>query len=189
MLKNCSLYGNNPLNMVFNSIANIAGDSYRNACKQSKKLKGDKVVEKRMTILKDLKSDSSIHITKPDKGRGVVVLNKADYADKMNDILSDNTKFKLLNVDIATHIVKLEDKLNRILRGIRERIGDLIYSDLYASGSKPGYMYGLPKVHKPGNPLQPIISSIGAFSYRLSKFLVSILKPLTKKPVHHYEFS
>ena len=66
------------------------------------------------------------------------------------------------------------------MRGIKERIGDLIYSDLYASGSKPGYMYGLPKVHKPGNPVRPIISSIGTFSYRLSKFLVSILKPLTR---------
>ena len=180
LLKSCSLYGNNSLNMVFNRIATVAGDSYRKACKQSKELKDDKVNESRMKTLKDLKEDSSIHITKPDKGRGVVILDKTEYESKMNDILLDTTKFKLLNVDIATHIVKLEDKLNRILRGIKDSIGDFTYSDLYASGSKPGYMYGLPKVHKPGNPLRPIISTIGTFTYKLSKFLVPILTPLTK---------
>ena len=40
-------------------------------------------------------------------------------------------------------------------------------------------MYGLPKVHKEGNPLRPIISSIGTFCYNLAKFLIPILKPLT----------
>lgn len=40
-------------------------------------------------------------------------------------------------------------------------------------------MYGLPKVHKPGIPLRPIISSIGTFCYNLAKFLVQIIQPLT----------
>ena len=122
LLKSCSLYGDSSINMIFNRIATVAGDSYRKVCKQSKELKGNKVVENRMKILKDLKEDSSIHITKPDKGRGVVVLNKTDYESKMNYILSDATKFTLLDVDITTHIVKLEDKLHRILRGRKERI-------------------------------------------------------------------
>ena len=73
LLKSCSLYGDSSINMIFNKIATVAGDSYRKVCKQSKELKGNKVVENRMKILKDLKEDSSIHITKPDKGREVVV--------------------------------------------------------------------------------------------------------------------
>lgn len=40
-------------------------------------------------------------------------------------------------------------------------------------------MYGLPKVHRPGIPLRPIISSIGTFCYNLAKFLVQIIQPLT----------
>ena len=41
-------------------------------------------------------------------------------------------------------------------------------------------MYGLPKVHKPGCPTRPIVSSIGAYNYKLAKFLVQILQPLSK---------
>ncbi len=33
-------------------------------------------------ILKNLKNDTSIIITKPDKGNGVVILNKTDYIEK-----------------------------------------------------------------------------------------------------------
>ncbi len=39
------------------------------------------------------------------------------------------------------------------------------------------YMYGLIKTHKPNNPVRPIISSVGCASYKLSKWLVSILTP------------
>ena len=41
-------------------------------------------------------------------------------------------------------------------------------------------MYGLPKIHKDGVPLRPIISQIGSYTYDLAKFLVPILSPLMK---------
>ena len=37
---------------------------------------------------------------------------------------------------------------------------------------------GLPKVHKKGMPLRPVVSSIGAVTYATSKELARILKPL-----------
>ncbi|KAM7309913.1 uncharacterized protein ISCGN_006896 [Ixodes scapularis] len=40
-------------------------------------------------------------------------------------------------------------------------------------------MYGLPKIHKPGCPLRPIVYVIGSSTYSLSKYLVMILSPLT----------
>ena len=180
VLKSCALYGHDTQTTVFRKIATIANDTYRRACRECKDLKEDRVLQNKLRVLGELRDDSNIVITKPDKGKGVVVMNQSDYDGKMLEILSDTTKFKLLNVDLATHLLKLEDKLNRILRTIKTKIGDFVYSELYASGSRPGYMYGLPKVHKPGNPLRPIISSIGTFNYNLAKFLVGILKPLTK---------
>ena len=45
------------------------------------------------------------------------------------------------------------------------------------TGSKAGIMYGLPKIHKEGNPIRPIISSIGTYTYELSKYLDEIIKP------------
>jgi len=46
-------------------------------------------------------------------------------------------------------------------------------------GSRAGIMYGLPKIHKEGAPVRPIISGIGTYNYKLAKYLDRILKPLT----------
>ena len=83
------------------------------------------------------------------------------------------------DTDTSTHLLKLEDKLNRVLRTIKSSIDDTTYHKLLASGSRPGFLYGLPKIHKLGNPLRPIISAIGCFNYHLAKFLVPVLAPLT----------
>ncbi|NJL51450.1 MAG: hypothetical protein HC930_03140 [Hydrococcus sp. SU_1_0] len=47
------------------------------------------------------------------------------------------------------------------------------------TGSKFGVMYGLPKVHKMNTPLRPILSTLGTANYSLSKFLVSLLTPIS----------
>ena len=39
-------------------------------------------------------------------------------------------------------------------------------------------MYGVIKTHKPNNPARPIISSVGSATYKLSKYLVTLLNPL-----------
>jgi len=85
----------------------------------------------------------------------------------------------VLNVDLATHLLKLKDKLNSIIRPLKTFLDEATQQSILASGSRPGFMYGLPKVHKPGIPLRPIISSIGTFSYNLGKFLVQVIQPLT----------
>nr|XP_027207445.1 uncharacterized protein LOC113800843 [Penaeus vannamei] len=93
---------------------------------------------------------------------------------KLNTMLSDSSKFKPIMSDIATHLLKLEDKLNRLLRSIKTSIGEMTIS-----GSKPGRLYGLPKIYKIGQPLRPIISAIGTFNYNVAKFLVQIITLLT----------
>lgn len=44
--------------------------------------------------------------------------------------------------------------------------------------SKAPQIYGLPKVHKEGFPLRPIVSAIGLLTYLLAKKLARILTPL-----------
>ena len=43
-------------------------------------------------------------------------------------------------------------------------------------------MYGLPKIHKNGVPVRPIISAIKTYNYNLAKYLDEILKPLINSP-------
>ena len=45
-------------------------------------------------------------------------------------------------------------------------------------GSQPAKLYGLPKVHKDGIPMRPVISMINTSQYRIAKYLDSKLKPL-----------
>ena len=130
-------------------------------------------------ILDSLKKDSNLVVTRPDKGKGIVVLNKSDYIAKTKEILDDTSKFKKLNGDWFKIILKLEDKLNRLLRGIRNKLPESCFDFLFASGSLPGVLYGLPKIHKQNCPIRPILAATGTFNYNCAKFLVPILTPLT----------
>jgi len=174
-LKNYDIY-NNSFHNVTNNISTIANNTFK---KFSRLANQTSDAERFTSPLQSLKNDESIIITKPDKGRGVVILNKDDYHQKVLNILSDHTKFKRITTEMSTHLLYLEDKLKRLLRTIKSSIDASTYNFLSTSGSKPGLLYGLPKVHKPNIPLRPIISSIGTFNYNTAKFLVPIISPLT----------
>ena len=133
--------------------------------------------------LKDLKSDTSITITRPDKGKGVVILDKEEYLTEVQKILDDVTKFTPITEDAFTVITRIEDRLQRFLRTLLcdKIITKDTYKFLFPSGSSPGIMYGLPKTHKPGKlKFRPILSALGTVNYNVAKFLVPLLEPLTK---------
>ena len=54
---------------------------------------------------------------------------------------------------------------------------------MYHSGSDPARIYGAPEMHKFSSSdsfpnLRPIVSSIGTFSYNLTRFFYDLLSPL-----------
>lgn len=131
-----------------------------------------------VSVLKTLSNNDSIHVTKPDKSKGVVLMNKSDYVSKMNEILNDSSKFSEINDDIYKVLLRSEDRNNRLINQLfKDRIiNEETKRKLFVSGSSPGRMYGLPKLHKKAIPLRPILSSIGTANYECSKYLVSALK-------------
>ena len=56
---------------------------------------------------------------------------------------------------------------------------------MYPTGCVPPKFYGLPKIHKPGTPLRPIVSSCGSVTYGVARKLAKILKSLVGKSSHH----
>ena len=63
-----------------------------------------------------LRRNDSITITKPDKGSGVVILNKSDYTNKMNNILHDETKFELVGlVSTCDNTAAIESRFQKRL--------------------------------------------------------------------------
>ena len=135
-----------------------------------------------ISALKKLCRSKNIIISRPDKGSGVVILNRDDYICKVNSILDDSSKFSRLDSDALEVCLKREGKLVRFLRDTllkKKLISDEVYRELFSSGSTPGVLYGLPKVHKDNCPARPILSAIGTYNYNLAKFFVPLLKPLT----------
>ncbi|CAF2067148.1 unnamed protein product [Rotaria magnacalcarata] len=80
----------------------------------NKKMYADQ--KKDSNILLNLSKDPTIHITKPDKGRGVVILDCAEYINKLETILSDNKKFKILDEDPT---ITRESALTNLLRKMK----------------------------------------------------------------------
>ena len=105
----------------------------------------------------------------------------------MKNILNDSSKFHKVYIDhdkISNHLIHMENRVTDVLKNLRDKkeIASEQYKDLSPSVSRPGIMYGLPKVHKivtDGLPsFRPILSAIGTPTYKLAKFLVPILEPL-----------
>ena len=69
--------------------------------------------------LKSLSTNKDLIIQKSDKGNSVVLLNRNDYIKRMNEMLSDSSKFKKLDIKPGKGINSLlqqEDRLTNFLK-------------------------------------------------------------------------
>ena len=135
-----------------------------------------------LSALNNLCRNKDLIISRPDKRNGVVILNRQDYVCKVYSILEDASKFSPMDKDFLEICQKRENKLIRFIRDSllkKKLISNTVYQDLFPSGSTPGILYGLPKVHKINCPVRPILSAIGTYNYKLAKFLVPLLQPIT----------
>jgi hypothetical protein len=141
----------------------------------SKHKKINNLSDEELAALKSLKSNKNIIICKADKGNSIVILDKDTYMKKAEDILKGE-QFKELNSD-KFHLEREEELNKYILSLYNEKVIDnkLRYR-LKSTCSSISVFYGLPKVHKTGYPLRPIISTIGSYQYNLSKYLAKAIR-------------
>ena len=124
-------------------------------------------------VLRNLRKNKNIVITKPDKGNGVVILDRELYNNAIQEIISDTSKFQNLKEDPT---LKREASLQRFLYKLKKNFfNDIEYDKLYPSGSPSAPIYDTPKMHKFFSSdsfpkLRTIVSSIGTFNYNLSRF-------------------
>lgn len=73
-----------------------------------------------MKALRELRQRQDIVISRPDKGRAAVILNRSDYVNKMMSILNDATKFQVLG-PVATHdkTMAVELRLTKFLNKLK----------------------------------------------------------------------
>ena len=126
-------------------------------------------------------NDTSIVILRPDKGNGVVILDRSQYDNAIKEIISDKSNFKSKEFP---KMLLLDEKLSsRFLRTPKNEkrcLNNLDYKFIYASGPVPAKIYGTSKMHKLTDSdsfpkLRPIVSSVGTYNYNLAKYLCNLL--------------
>ena len=129
---------------------------------------------------------SNVIITRPDKGNGVILLDKNCYLSLLNEAsVSDTTKFRAISskppkrtgrpVKHYHPLLQKEKDLSNLLTNV---LPSNLAKKLCPKGSRLARLYGLPKTHKPRLCMRPILSATATYNYDLAKWLDTILKPL-----------
>ena len=143
------------------------------------------IMREEAKAIQEVKRDKERVILTADKGVSMVVMDKEEYIQKSEELLHQPS-YKELPSDPTT---KHKNRLISILKSIKSEggIDNTTYKRLYPMGAGSPKYYGLPKIHKQGVPLRPIISSRGSATYESAKELAKILKPLVGKSPYHVQ--
>lgn len=139
------------------------------------------------TLLKLSKNDN-ICSCPYDKGNGLVVMPRSEYYKKLDSIVEDQSKFVKINVDHSSPkshpIVAKERSIGYYVRtylmcdcGHGCDCDNKAFKKLIPSGTSPGKLYGLCKVHKESKAMRPIVSMVNTPEYKLAKYLDGFIKP------------
>ena len=99
------------------------------------------------------------------------------YSNKLANLIG-NSDYGKVKKDPT---LKTERKLSQILGKNKDLIPQIKYRQLIQHYSKLPHIYGLPKIHKDGIPLRPIVNNRGSACHPLNCFLAEIINPLTGK--------
>lgn len=133
---------------------------------------------------KFLNKNKEILILNSDKGNKTVAMEKSEYDIKMRKIVGDMCTYRRLKKDPTS---VLQTKNNGLIDKLfnMNLINNTEKNKLTTRIATTPRIYGLPKIHKKETPLRPICSSINSPSYNLCKYLVDILKNLTKNSLYN----
>ncbi len=138
----------------------------------------DNLSKSERAALRDLRKDKDIVILKADKGNSTVIMDRSDYDSRLMRLLNDSATYAVLKDDPAK---TTETKLKNLLAPLKQKLDKAMFKHLNTTDGNTPRLYGLPKVHKEGMPLRPIVSFVGSPTYNLSKYLAFLLSPLVGK--------
>ena len=150
-LKKLCREGNNYVRQAKNCIRamafNLINIDDRQIYKDAKKIK----------VIKKLREN--IVLLSPDKGNGVVLLDKIDYTQSMEHLFSNRAQFKIVESDPThTRMTTLQNYI-RMLRKTGQ-IDENEYKMMYPKNAKVGRAHGSAKIHKKFEripPLRPVV--------------------------------
>jgi len=154
--------------------------------------KKDQIANKITNLLnitkKFMKNNPNIIYTRADKGNITVALNRIEYTNKIEDMLSDNCTYEPVKKDPTR---RLTDDMRELLARWKSKghISNSTFNSIYCSDGNLPRAYGLPKIHKPGFTFRLIISSIDSPTYKLAYYIQKIISNNILKPHSHIDNS
>ena len=156
--------------------ANLIRNQTNDILNQKHKLQSN-LTSSEIKTLNNLTKNVEIRICKADKGNSTVMLDKTDYDQEMLSLLKNESACRILNRDSTKCIERhLKSFIYNLFKS--QRITQMQYYQLWSTDATAPRLYGLPKIHKKGIPMWPIVSFINSPLYNLSKFLCKLLSPL-----------
>ena len=156
---------------------------------------------KQFIALKNLRNDKSIHITRADKGNVTVIMNKSDYLNTINTVLTKEQYDKLPDMKVFNKYANSVDRNIITIAGPKSSPKNIIFKffadDPFILSRKslhnyrhlhpqPAWLYNMPKIHKAGFstkfPVRHITANCDLTpGHKLSKKLSELFQPLVGK--------
>lgn len=177
---------NNQKNEIRSKINNII---YNFKNKPSKVNKENQNLEKKVKKTKQfIKENPQITILKSDKSNKTVIMDTTQYNNKITNMLNDTTTYKKIKNNPTKTFQTENNNLIKKWEHLKYISKETSY-ELKINNALAPKFYGLPKLHKPGIPLRPIVSYIQSPFYNLSKYLSNILSKVIKKTQYYIKDS
>ena len=137
-------------------------------------------------VLHKLASDPDLVVPSGDKDSSVVIMQRADYVNKLETMIEEgitNEKYMVTEDNTLKDLKSFQDFLTRNFKS------SLPLNKVKPTSNQPVFLYGTTKTQKFQNyeqitkdnlKLRPIVSTCGTFYFETAKFLASYLLPLTE---------
>ena len=138
-----------------------------------------------LKAIKELRNRDDTVVTKPDKGSGVVVMDK--YLRLLSEAsINDTRKFRHVNTERPKKrgrpvkyyhpLLQRQKQISAVIfKVLPKPIADCIRS----KRSRLAHLYCLLKTHKEQLAMRPVLSATHTYNYGLAKWLDEKLKPLS----------
>ena len=165
----------------------LAAATLRSIALNYSERKGPTPPKAMLRAISQLKKRNDIVVTKPDKGSGVVVMDKSDYVRLLKESsINEKAKFAPISLERPRtrgrprkHYHPLLQKEKELSSVVQRILPKTIADSVIQKGSRLAHLYGLPKTHKKELAMRPILSATGTYNYKLAKWLDEKLKPLS----------
>lgn len=146
---------------------------------KSFKPKGDNLTRDEREALSSLRKMEDIIFLPADKGNSTVVLNRSSYEEKLEALIQDGPYIAVKRDPGKRFRKQLADLLKPLVTDkVLDRDTFLRWCPTHF---EPPHLYGLPKIHKDGCPLRPIVSMRNSLFSPLGSHLAGILAPYYKQ--------